>query len=171
MKQHKKSDELDPSADKDVNSDEIANLDVDSDPLLQRLEQLIKIAEQADLATVRIREGEVEIEISRVSAQPATTTPAITNTAAPTFITENASGEDIIRSPMPARFYRSPAPDELPFIEVGDTVSAGASLATLEVMKTYNDVEAPFDCEILEILVGDGDAVEYDQPLFRVRQN
>ena len=171
MKQHEQSDKLDPSADKDVNSDEIENIDVDPDPLLQRLEQLIKIAEQADLATVRIREGEVEIEISRVSAQPVTTTPAITNTAVPTLITENETGEDIIRSPMPARFYRSPAPDEPPFIKVGDTVSAGASLATLEVMKTYNDVEAPFNCEILEILVDDGDAVEYNQPLFRVRQN
>ncbi len=171
MKQHKQSDKLDLSADKDVNSDEIENLDVDSDPLLQRLEQLIKIAEQADLATVRIRDGEVEIEISRVSAQPVTTTPAITHTVVPTLITENETGEDIIRSPMPARFYRSPAPDEPPFIKVGDTVSAGASLATLEVMKTYNDVEAPFNCEILEILVDDGDAVEYNQPLFRVRQN
>ena len=161
MKQKKQSQKVDSSADAEVNSD----------PLLQRLEDLIAIAEESDLATVRIREGEVEIEISRTTTQsvvpPVLTNP---NTTASTLVTENEAGNDIIRSPMPARFYRSPAPDEPPFIEVGDNVTAGVSLATLEVMKTFNDVEAPFNCEILEILVEDGEAVEYNQPLFRVRQ-
>ncbi len=170
MKQNKQSENLDSAADTDVSSDEITNLGVGSDPILQRLEQLIAIAEQSDLATVRIREGEVEIEISRVTTQPVPTAQANTNTTAPALVTGDQSGDDIIRSPMPARFYRAPAPDEPPFIEVGDTVTAGASLSTLEVMKTYNDVEAPFNCEILEILVEDGEAVEYNQALFRVRQ-
>ncbi len=161
MKQKKQSEKVDSSADTEVIPD----------PLLQRLEHLIAIAEKSDLATVRIRDGEVEIEISRTTAQ-SVVSPALANpnTAAPTLVTENEAGDDIIRSPMPARFYRSPAPDEPPFIEIGDTVTAGASLATLEVMKTFNDVEAPFNCEVLEILVEDGEAVEYNQPLFRVRQ-
>jgi len=72
---------------------------------------------------------------------------------------------------MPSRFYRAPAPDEPPFVQEGDTVSAGDPMAMLEVMKTYNPVEAPFNCEILEILAEDGEAVEYAQPLFRVKQN
>ena len=157
---------------KSRNRDTAADTEVNSDPLIERLEQLIAVAEQADLASVRIREGEVEIEISRVTIQSVSAAPAIAApTAAPTLVTENETGNDIIRSPMPARFYRSPAPDEPPFIEVGDSVAAGTSLATLEVMKTFNDVEAPFDCEILEILVEDGQAVEYNQQLFRVRQN
>ncbi|MDE0637372.1 MAG: acetyl-CoA carboxylase, biotin carboxyl carrier protein [Candidatus Poribacteria bacterium] len=161
MKQKKQSEKVDSSADTEVIPD----------PLLQRLEALIAIAEKSDLATVRIRDGEVEIEISRTTAQSVVSSAlANPNTAAPTLVTENEAGDDIIRSPMPARFYRSPAPDEPPFIEIGDTVTAGASLATLEVMKTFNDVEAPFNCEILEILVEDGEAVEYNQPLFRVRQ-
>ena len=75
-----------------------------------------------------------------------------------------------ISAPMPSRFYRSPAPDEPPFVEIGDTVSAGEPVAVLEVMKTYNPVEAPFNCEILEILAEDGDAIEYSQALFRVKQ-
>ncbi len=161
MKENDKSKDQDPSAD----------IDVHADPLLERLEQIIAIAEKADLASIRISEGDVEIEISRGTLQPVASAPAITTSAAPTLVTENETGDDIIRSPMPARFYRSPAPDEPPFIEVGDSVSAGSSLATLEVMKTFNDVEAPFNCEILEILVEDGQAVEYNQPLFRVRQN
>ena len=158
--------------DKSKDQDSSADPEVNSDPLFERLEQLISIAEQADLATARVRDGEIEIEISRTTTvQQLTTTPALTGPPAQTLVTESESGDDIIRSPMPARFYRSPAPDEPPFIEVGDSVAAGESIATLEVMKTYNDVEAPFNCEILEIFVEDGEAVEYNQPLFRVRQN
>lgn len=160
MKQDKQSEQLDTSNDSEAASDII----------LERLERLIMIAEQSDLASVRIREGEVEIEISRATTQPLATQPANPSAFEPTVVTANQAGEDIICSPMPARFYRSPAPEEPPFVEVGDSVSSGASIATLEVMKTYNDVEAPFNCEILEILVEDGQAVEYNQPLFRVRQ-
>ncbi len=152
--------------------DSTADAEVSSDPLIERLEQLISIAEQADLASIRVREGEMEIEIARATTvQQVQAAPAATGPPAQSLITESESGDDIIRSPMPARFYRSPAPDEPPFIEVGDAVSAGDPIATLEVMKTYNDVEAPFDCEILEIFIEDGDAVEYNQPLFRVRRN
>ena len=158
--------------DKSKDQDSTADAEVNSDPLIERLEQLISIAEQADLATIRVREGEVEIEIARTTTvQQGQAAPTVTGPPAQTLVTENESGDDIIRSPMPARFYRSPAPDEPPFIEVGGSVSAGDPIATLEVMKTYNDVEAPFDCEILEIFIEDGDAVEYNQPLFRVRRN
>lgn len=161
MKQKKQSEKVDSPADTEAISD----------PLLQRLEQLITIAENADLATVRIRDGELEIEIARGTVQSASVAQPATGATAPTLASKDQTGIDIIRSPMPARFYRSPAPDEPPFVEIGDTVTAGASLATLEVMKTFNDVEAPFNCEIIEILVEDGEAVEYNQPLFRVRQN
>ncbi len=160
MKQNKKSEQKDSSVDTDTTSDAI----------LKRLERLIMIAEQSDLAMVRVRDGEVEIEIARATTQPIASTSANITPVEPTVVTGNQADEDMIYSPMPARFYRSPAPEEPPFVEVGDTVSAGVSLATLEVMKTYNDVEAPFNCEILEILVEDGQAVEYNQPLFRVRQ-
>ncbi len=157
--------------DKSKDQDSTADAEVNSDPLLERLEQLISIAEQSDLASVRVRDGEIEIEISRATVQQISTTPTSTGAVTPTLVTESETGDDIIRSPMPARFYRSPAPDEPPFIDIGDSVGAGDPIATLEVMKTYNDVEAPFDCEILEIFIEDGEAVEYNQPLFRVRQN
>lgn len=149
-----------------------AKTDVELDPILQRLEKLISIVQNADLASARIRDGEVEIEISRISDQSdsITSQPSLPTGAATTTPSKDESGNDLICSPMPARFYRSPSPDEPVFVEIGDTVTAGESLATLEVMKTFNDVEAPFNCEILEILVEDGHAVEYNQPLFRVKQ-
>lgn len=162
MKQ-KKQNEPRKSADK---------TDAELDPILQRLEDLISIVQNADLASARIRDGEVEIEISRISNQSVSiaSQPSLPTGAATIPAGKTESGDDLICSPMPARFYRSPSPDEPVFVEIGDTVTAGESLATLEVMKTYNDVEAPFNCEILEILVEDGHAVEYNQPLFRVKQ-
>lgn len=139
----------------------------DENHLLELVESLITIAERAKLSELRVRDGELEVQLSRQPAaapmQPQPMMPAETSTgtAAP------AEGE-FINAPMPSRFYRSPAPDEPPFVQVGDTVSPGAPLAVLEVMKTYNPVEAPFSCAILEILAEDGAAVEYGEPLFRV---
>ncbi|RKU30839.1 acetyl-CoA carboxylase, biotin carboxyl carrier protein [Candidatus Poribacteria bacterium] len=146
--------------------------DEELDPILQRLQKLIAIVQDAELASARIRDGDVELEISRISDQSVSITSqtSVPTGAATTPASKDELGDDLICSPMPARFYRSPSPDEPVFVEIGDTVTAGESLATLEVMKTYNDVEAPFNCEILEILVEDGHAVEYNQPLFRVKQ-
>jgi len=151
--------------------------------ILELVEQLAEIAERAQLTEVRIRNNELEVQVSRHHVH------ALTNAHSdeggygkpplPLTVTSSRGGtppvpeEDTqcINAPMPSRFYRAPAPDEPPFVQEGDTVSAGDPMAMLEVMKTYNPVEAPFNCEILEILAEDGEAVEYAQPLFRVKQN
>ena len=159
--------------------------DQDYSDVLELVEQLAEILDRTDLSEVRIRDEEFEVQVSRYSgasggyAQPPTIQPVARNVAveAPqlpvetTEVVSSAQPEgDFIKAPMPSRFYRSPSPDEPPFVNVGDRVAAGQPVAVLEVMKTYNQVEAPFNCEILEILVEDGEAVEYDAPLFRVKQ-
>lgn len=141
----------------------------DESRLLELVENLIGIAERAELAELRVRDGELEVQFSRqpaaVPLQPQPQPMVPVETAASTAAPEEG---EFINAPMPSRFYRSPAPDEPPFVQIGDTVNTGDSLAVLEVMKTYNPVEAPFSCEILEILAEDGAAVEYGEPLFRV---
>lgn len=141
----------------------------DESRLLELVENLITIAERAELAELRVRDGELEVQLSRqlaaVPLQPQPQPMVPVETAAGTAAPEEG---EFINAPMPSRFYRSPAPDEPPFVQIGDTVNTGDSLAVLEVMKTYNPVEAPFSCEILEILAEDGAAVEYGEPLFRV---
>lgn len=143
----------------------------DESRLLELVENLIGIAERAELAELRVRDGELEVQLSRQPAavplqpQPQPQPMVPVETAAGTAAPEEG---EFINAPMPSRFYRSPAPDEPPFVQIGDTVNTGDSLAVLEVMKTYNPVEAPFSCEILEILAEDGAAVEYGEPLFRV---
>jgi acetyl-CoA carboxylase biotin carboxyl carrier protein len=74
-----------------------------------------------------------------------------------------------VKSPFVGTFYRSPSPSAEPFVEVGKKVGKGDVLCIVEAMKLMNEIESDFACEILEILVENGQPVEYDQPLFVVR--
>ena len=77
---------------------------------------------------------------------------------------------EIISSPMVGTFYQAPSPDSPPYVRVGDKVKKGQTLCIIEAMKIMNELEAEFDMEILEILVEDGEPVEFDTPLFRVKR-
>ncbi|MDX2242499.1 MAG: acetyl-CoA carboxylase biotin carboxyl carrier protein [Leptolyngbyaceae cyanobacterium bins.302] len=76
-----------------------------------------------------------------------------------------------ILSPMVGTFYRAPAPDEPPFIDIGERVRVGQTVCIIEAMKLMNEIEAEVTGEILEILVQNGEPVEYNQPLMRVSPN
>jgi acetyl-CoA carboxylase biotin carboxyl carrier protein len=77
---------------------------------------------------------------------------------------------EIITSPMVGTFYQAPSPDSPPYVKVGDKVKKGETLCIIEAMKIMNELEAEFDCEILEVLVEDGQPVEFDTPLFKVKK-
>ncbi len=168
-----------------TSKDQPQSVERDHSDVLKLVEQLAAVLDRANLTEVRIRDAEFEVHVSRTpgtsvgmnplsSRQPsdpslATSGPELPSGSADAVGSRQDEGA-YIRAPMPSRFYRSAAPDEPAFVDIGDTVSAGEPVAVLEVMKTYNPVEAPFNCEILEILAEDGDAVEYSQALFRVKQ-
>ena len=73
-----------------------------------------------------------------------------------------------VPSPMVGTFYRSPAPAEPPFVEVGDRIRSGQTVCIIEAMKLMNEIEAEVSGRIIEILVQDGEPVEYGQPLMRI---
>ncbi|GAB6075023.1 acetyl-CoA carboxylase biotin carboxyl carrier protein [Nautilia lithotrophica] len=100
------------------------------------------------------------------AAQPA---PAPANTQSTESSVECMEGE-LITSPMVGTFYQAPSPDSPPYVKVGDKVKKGQTLCIIEAMKIMNELEAEFDCEILEVLVEDGQPVEFDTPLFRVKR-
>jgi acetyl-CoA carboxylase biotin carboxyl carrier protein len=81
-----------------------------------------------------------------------------------------ASGVVVLTSPFVGTFYRAPAPDAPPFVEVGDTVRPGQTLCIVEAMKLMNEIEAECAGQVLEILAENGKPVEYAQPLFRIRK-
>ena len=73
-----------------------------------------------------------------------------------------------IRSPIVGTFYRSPAPDAAPFVQVGSSIETGAVLCIVEAMKLMNEIESDIAGKVVKIIVENGQPVEYDQPLFLV---
>ncbi|MCC5645708.1 acetyl-CoA carboxylase biotin carboxyl carrier protein [Nostoc sp. CHAB 5824] len=73
-----------------------------------------------------------------------------------------------VPSPMVGTFYRAPAPGEAAFVEVGDRVRKGQTVCIIEAMKLMNEIEAEVSGQVMEILLQNGDAVEYGQPLMRI---
>ena len=76
-----------------------------------------------------------------------------------------------ITSPMVGTFYRASAPEEAPFVEVGNKVKVGQTICILEAMKLMNEIESEFNAEVVEILVENGTPVEFGQVLMRVKQS
>lgn len=74
-----------------------------------------------------------------------------------------------IVSPMVGTFYRKPSPESDPYVEVGDTVNDKTVVCIVEAMKLFNEIEAELSGEIVDILVEDGELVEFGQPLFKVK--
>ena len=81
---------------------------------------------------------------------------------------QNQSG-NVIKSPMVGTFYSKPSPEDEPYVEVGKRIQKGDVLCIIEAMKLMNEIESEFDGEIVEVLVKDGEMVEYGKPLFIIK--
>ncbi len=81
-------------------------------------------------------------------------------------IPEKDEKENIVKSPMVGTFYLKPSPTENPYIQVGDKVKKGDTLCIIEAMKLMNEIESEFNGTVTEILLNDGDTVQYGTPLF-----
>ncbi len=82
---------------------------------------------------------------------------------------EEIENSKIVKSPMVGTFYSKPSPDAKEYVKVGDKVSKGDVLCIVEAMKLMNEIESEFDGEIIEIMVKDGETVEYGKPLFKIK--
>jgi acetyl-CoA carboxylase biotin carboxyl carrier protein len=148
----------------------------------RQIKTLMKDFDESSLSKLKIQKDGFSIEMEKATAvttvAPASApvsapVTAVTNVAsAPATETTSASSHsgDYILSPMVGTFYEAPSPDSPPFVKVGDIVKKGQTLAILEAMKIMNELEADFDCKIVDILVKNGQAVEYDMPLFAVER-
>ena len=85
-----------------------------------------------------------------------------------TGTSEAAPVGNVVKAPLVGTFYAAPAEDAEPFIQVGDSVKKGQSVAIIEAMKLMNEIDSDSDRTVTEILVKNGQAVEYGQPLFRI---
>ena len=150
---------------------------------LRKIKKLIDILEDSNLSELEIREGEESVRLSRmpkgfavtqgaapqaqVQVEPARAPAA----AAPTHAPSATGGKElpaghVLRSPMVGTFYASPNPDSPAFVKVGQTVKAGETLAIIEAMKMFNQIEADIAGTIVAVLASNGQPVEFDEPLF-----
>lgn len=147
----------------------------------KEIKELIKVFDKSGLSKIKIKNDNFEISLQKgFKDQVAPSKPQITTQAAqPSNVSITENSEQIkqekkkgeyITSPMVGTFYRAPSPDSPPFVKVGDSVSKGDVIGIIEAMKIFNEIEAEYDCKILEILVEDGQPVEYDMPLFLVER-
>ncbi|MBN3941039.1 acetyl-CoA carboxylase biotin carboxyl carrier protein [Nostoc sp. NMS9] len=106
-----------------------------------------------------------EVSTSRVFENTGTSTQMQLSVNPPSTIDQRLVE---VPSPMVGTFYRAPAPGEVAFVEVGDRVRKGQTVCIIEAMKLMNEIEADVSGQVMEILLENGDAVEYGQPLMRI---
>lgn len=158
----------------------------------KEVKELIEILDQSSLTEINIEDNkgsvinlkkqkETEIitpqytqQAPMMAPQAAPMTQAPSNneaTASPS--SDSASNDDTnyqtINAPMVGTFYKSPSPEEDAYVQVGDKVTSDSTVCILEAMKLFNEIQAEVSGEIVEILVEDGQMVEYGQPLFKVK--
>lgn len=149
---------------------------------LRKLKTLIDLVSESGIAELEVTEGDGKVRIVRSTApaapqmyamqaapapQPA---PAAAPLAAPVAASVEVVAPSVVgktvTSPMVGTFYRAPAPDKPVFVELGSTVKASDHVCIIEAMKLLNEIEAGFDGVIQQILVENGQPVEFGQPLF-----
>ena len=108
-------------------------------------------------------------ELPVPAQSPATAVP--TPPAAGPEVTAAAEGLVELQSPIVGTFYRAAGPDADPFVDIGSRVKKGQAVCIVEAMKVMNEIEAEFDGEVVEVVVTNGQPVEFGEVLFRLRPN
>lgn len=148
---------------------------------IAKIEKLIKMFEESNIAELEISEGDDNIWISRYSSSAAPAAPAAVAPAAPTAVTQTApptenavtetpAAEEInghkVTAPMVGTFYRASSPGAAAFVEEGQKVAVGDTLCIIEAMKMLNQIESDKAGTVKQIAVENGQPVEYGQTLF-----
>ncbi len=162
----------------------------ENDTDLRKIKELIEIMKENELLEVEIKHGDDKIFLKRSLPQPCvggavTAAPAIrpesgappahaggTEALIQTYASQAApSSEDLveIKSPLVGTFYATPSPDSEHYVEVGSTVNPQTVVCIIEAMKVMNEIKAETSGTIAEVLVTNGQAVEYGQVLFKVK--
>ncbi|AQW82147.1 acetyl-CoA carboxylase biotin carboxyl carrier protein [Campylobacter pinnipediorum] len=140
------------------------------------IEHIIELFEKKDINKIRIKEGDFEIELEKqteVSEKPAAPAASLAPTPINVQVVNEkpaTTAKNTLNSPMVGTFYSAPSPGASSFVKVGQKVRKGEVIGIIEAMKIMNDLEAEYDCQISEILVADGQPVEFGMALFAVEK-
>ncbi|PIF03535.1 MAG: acetyl-CoA carboxylase, biotin carboxyl carrier protein [Arcobacter sp.] len=149
------------------------------------MKELIRIFDKSELNKLKVKENEFEISMQRgfegttIVNQEQVSSPSVVTTPTQNVLDNQQNIEvqnsrqqkgETINSPMVGTYYCAPSPESPAFVKVGDIVKKGQTLCILEAMKIMNEVEAEFDCKIIDILVKDASPVEYGMPIFEIEK-
>ena len=147
--------------------------------LKEKIKKLIKIIKDTDINEIEVSSfwGAQKIRLSK----SITSNQQIKQSKSSVSTTGNLSLNQVVfpvdknliyqNAPLVGTFYISPKPGEPPFIEVGQKVAKGQTLCIIEAMKIFNEIESEYDGEVVEILINDSSPVEFNQPIFSIRNN
>ena len=148
--------------------------------LLETIEALANQVNAAELDGIEVETDDFRIKLTKhhrphhnphmppPPPAPGAQPPAATHPTAPVAAPDPAADGKFIKSPIIGTFYSSPAPEKPPFVTVGSKINKGSVVCIGESMKLMHEITSDFDGTVEEVLVSDGEAVEFDQPLFRV---
>jgi acetyl-CoA carboxylase biotin carboxyl carrier protein len=152
---------------------------------IEEIKELAKAVSEYKLEKIRIKTDDGELVIAGAAPQPVQVVqqsaisagvPVVQSavSSVQAEVQETPDKEEIpvgniVKAPIVGTFYAAASPDEPPYVKIGDTVKKGDVLMIIESMKLMNEVTSDFDGVVEEILVSNGEAVEYDQPLMRIR--
>ncbi|MDD3268449.1 MAG: acetyl-CoA carboxylase biotin carboxyl carrier protein [Syntrophomonadaceae bacterium] len=149
----------------------------DEDMNIDEIRELILLIDQSGIAELEIQKDDYRLSLRKAGGSP----KEASNNAAPAAVPATKgpdepagqSNDNIaeILSPMVGTFYAAPSPDSAPYVQAGDRVAPGQTLCILEAMKLMNEIKTEFAGTIVEVLVGNGQAVEYGQPLFLIAKD
>lgn len=143
----------------------------------ETLIKLVQAVSESQLTRFRYEEKGIKLQLEKKKEKTQLVKASEIRTEENPEISNEKEGKEqiqektgrLVKSPLVGTFYAAPAEGEKPFVEVGDTVKKGQPLAIIEAMKLMNEIESEYDGTIEEILVENGEMVEYDQPLFRIK--
>jgi len=152
---------------------------------IRKVKKLIELLEESGIAEIEIKEGEEAVRISRmptgamapqyfhapapIAAAPAALAhDAPAAAGAPTPLARRKDDANIVPAPMVGTFYAAGSPTAKPFVQIGDDVKEGQVLCIIEAMKMMNQIESDRAGKVTAIMVKNGEAVEFGQPLFVV---
>ena len=137
---------------------------------IRKIKKLIEMLQESDLSEIEIQEGEESVRISRGSMKSIEVQSVPIESDKAEVLSGNNDTAKIdsgssIKSPIVGTFYRKPAPDKPPFIDIGSHVNAGDVVCIVEAMKMMNEIKSEFTGQVTAINVEDGSPVEFDQSL------
>jgi acetyl-CoA carboxylase biotin carboxyl carrier protein len=150
---------------------------------VKKVRKFIELMNEHDLAEIDLKQGDQRIRLRRPEAVTMSAMPAMPMSVAPAAAPASAGGQKAaepaaddskfitIKSPMVGTFYAAASPDTPPFVKVGDRVGPDTTVCIVEAMKVFNEIPAECAGRIAAVLTQSGDAVEFNQPLFRVEPN